>query len=58
LKEGPGRVTASVGVALYPWDAQTVDALIRCADLAMYSAKRGGKNKEQNWRSSGLAPLD
>ena len=50
-------MTASVGVALYPWDAQTVDDLIRCADLAMYSAKRGGKNKEQSWRNSGLAPL-
>ncbi len=58
LKEGRGQVTASVGVALYPQDAQTVDDLIRCADLAMYSAKRGGKNKEQSWASSGLAPLD
>lgn len=57
LTEGHTVVTASVGVALYPQDAQTVDDLIRCADLAMYSAKRGGKNKEQSWGSSGLAPL-
>lgn len=58
LAEGRARVTASVGVALYPWDAQTVDELVRYADLAMYSAKRDGKNKQQSWRSSGLAPLD
>jgi diguanylate cyclase (GGDEF)-like protein/PAS domain S-box-containing protein len=30
---------ASVGVALAPLDAQTPEALLRCADLAMYRAK-------------------
>lgn len=58
LREGQATVTASVGVALYPQDARTVDDLIRCADLAMYAAKRGGKNKEISWGNSGLAPLD
>jgi len=58
LREGRVNVTASVGVAMYPQDADTVDKLIRYADLAMYAAKRGGKNKGQSWGNSGLAPLD
>ena len=33
-------VGASIGVAIYPDDARTVDALIASADLAMYTAKR------------------
>lgn len=41
---GPLRVTASVGVALFPSDASEPRALLRCADVAMYRAKSGGKN--------------
>jgi len=58
LREGRVTVTASVGVAMYPQDASTVENLIRCADLAMYAAKRGGKNQEQSWTRTGLAPLE
>jgi len=39
------RVSGSVGVAVYPDDAQDADGLIRKADSAMYVAKqRGGNN--------------
>lgn len=38
-------VTASIGVACYPGDAQTVTDLIKAADIAMYHAKGGGKNR-------------
>ena len=34
------RLTASVGIASYPTDAARPDALLKCADIAMYEAKR------------------
>jgi diguanylate cyclase (GGDEF)-like protein/PAS domain S-box-containing protein len=37
-------VTASIGIATCPEDADNVIDLIRCADAAMYHAKRGGRN--------------
>jgi len=38
------RVGCSVGMAVYPEHAANADDLIVCADLAMYQAKRAGKN--------------
>jgi diguanylate cyclase (GGDEF)-like protein len=42
-----GALTVSVGVACYPRDAETADELVRCADNALYAAKRAGKNTVQ-----------
>jgi diguanylate cyclase (GGDEF)-like protein/PAS domain S-box-containing protein len=38
------RLTGSIGVAIFPDDAVEGDALIRCADFAMYQAKYNGRN--------------
>jgi len=37
-------ITASIGVAIFPQDAAEIDALLRCADFAMYQAKYHGRN--------------
>ena len=39
------RVSASMGVTLYPQDGVEVDLLMRQADQAMYTAKQAGKNR-------------
>jgi len=41
------RVTASVGISMYPADAQDEESLMKNADLAMYLAKEEGKNNFQ-----------
>lgn len=38
-------VGTSIGVAIFPQDARSADALLSCADHAMYEAKRRGKNQ-------------
>jgi diguanylate cyclase (GGDEF)-like protein len=37
-------VSASIGIALYPYDGATAETLLSDADTAMYRAKRRGKN--------------
>jgi hypothetical protein len=38
------RVSASLGVSLYPADATDAPTLLEHADKAMYTAKKAGKN--------------
>ena len=45
------RMSASLGVAMYPRDGRDVSTLRRNADAAMYGAKRGGKDRVQMFSS-------
>lgn len=40
----PFKVTSSIGVAVYPGDGGTADALLLSSDIAMYEAKQAGRD--------------
>lgn len=39
------RISSSIGIAVYPDQAQDAESLIKYADVAMYQAKDSGRNK-------------
>jgi diguanylate cyclase (GGDEF)-like protein/PAS domain S-box-containing protein len=48
------HVSASIGIASFPGDGETIDDLIRHADIAMYQVKELGKNGYSFYDSSML----
>jgi two-component system cell cycle response regulator len=52
------RLSTSIGISIFPDDAQTVETLISIADYALYEAKRGGKNRfcVTSAHTAGVAP--
>jgi diguanylate cyclase (GGDEF)-like protein len=48
-----GRITVSLGVATFPEDGQDSMGLLRAADLALYQAKRHGRNRVEVMDQSG-----
>lgn len=51
-------VTASVGIAVFPDDGDSVDALLKHADVAMYRAKEDGRNNVQLYSSRRTASVN
>jgi diguanylate cyclase (GGDEF)-like protein/PAS domain S-box-containing protein len=49
------RVTASIGIATYPADAEDARTLMKNADMAMYLAKERGKNNFQFYSKENVA---
>jgi len=45
LRREKTHITVSIGIAMFPRDAKTREDLIHKADIAMYKAKRHGKNR-------------
>src|SRR5690606_41737959 len=52
------HVTASIGLCLYPDDANDGQTLVRHADSAMYRVKRSGKNGVQRYRDDSDAQVE
>ncbi|WP_168734285.1 diguanylate cyclase domain-containing protein [Pseudothauera nasutitermitis] len=56
LTPGMMRVSASVGVALFPADGEGSEDLLRHADLALYSVKLSGRNGWRRYSTDMTAP--
>lgn len=52
LKDHELKITASIGIANFPGDGMDFDTLKKNADIAMYNAKRKGRNIFQSYCSS------
>lgn len=48
-------VSVSIGIAIYPRDGTNASQLIKNADIAMYQAKKAGKNQYQFYRTQEMA---
>ena len=48
---GDIHISPSIGIAFYPADGTTIDALMAHADAAMYCAKQGGRSKIQQFKA-------
>ncbi len=52
LKDGDYYCTMSMGMVEFPTDGDTVEELIRKSDIAMYEAKKSGKNRISQYSES------
>jgi diguanylate cyclase (GGDEF)-like protein len=50
-------LTFSIGISIYGQDATSLEELIRCADKAMYEAKKLGKNRYRFYHDSMNNPI-
>jgi len=62
LKGGDYYCTMSMGVVCFPDDGDNVQELIKKADIALYEAKKGGKNRiefyDENVEATSFKRLD
>lgn len=53
LNAHPISVTTSIGIAIYPDDGKDIETLLKMADIAMYKAKKAGRNKYRHTARGG-----
>ncbi|MEG6522695.1 sensor domain-containing diguanylate cyclase [Desulfotomaculum sp. 1211_IL3151] len=53
-----GRVTVSMGISVYPENGSNVKELIRCADAALYQAKRVSRNRLEYYQPETSDPKE
>lgn len=53
-----GRVTSSIGLAVYPDDSKSSNGLVAAADAAMYAAKRLGRNQVRSASDPAVGALE
>jgi diguanylate cyclase (GGDEF)-like protein len=51
LTQGVAHIGASIGISLYPCDANSTVGLLKNADIAMYKAKAGGRNRYEFYQN-------
>ena len=51
-ENGTFKCTLSLGIATFPEDANVKARLAECADQALYTAKRSGRNQSVVWKSN------
>lgn len=52
LNQNQVSISPSIGIAVYPIDGDNADALLKHADIAMYHAKKAGRNNFQYFENS------
>ena len=58
---GGGRtvtITVSVGVATYPQQADSLEEVVKAADVALYAAKQAGRNRVSRYGTEGSGGID
>ena len=50
--------SVSIGIALYPIHSTDPDELLKCADIAMYQAKKNGKNRACLYNINMMSPVN
>jgi diguanylate cyclase (GGDEF)-like protein len=49
MPQAVGRVTVSIGIALWPSDDADIDKVMAKADEALYRAKNAGRDRVEVW---------
>ena len=55
-EEGSPSISASIGIAMFPGDANDTEGLLKKSDAAMYQAKAAGRDRIIHWQPDRRSP--